>query len=76
MYDWHDEPGVSYEAHAHKDKVTVYIVEGGVLFRFGEAEIPLVAGARFDVPIGQTHTAVVGPDGCTYVVGEMIERDS
>jgi cupin superfamily acireductone dioxygenase involved in methionine salvage len=82
VYDWHNEPGTEYPAHVHKGKVAMYIIHGGLTFRFtekdhtGQNEVPLHFGARFDVPVGKEHTAKVGEDGCTYVVGEMIEGDS
>ncbi len=31
---------------------------------------------RFDVPVGIPHTAKVGPEGCTFIVGEEIKGDS
>jgi hypothetical protein len=34
------------------------------------------AGERFDVPVGISHTAKVGPNGCTYIVGQEIEDDA
>ena len=82
VYDWHDEPGTTYPPHAHKGEVTIYIVQGSVTFHFtepdvhGMQDVPLTFGACFKVPVGREHTATVGPEGCTYVVGEMIEGDS
>lgn len=76
VYDWYDKPDVEYPAHAHKGKVAIYITQGSVTFWFGQEEVVLPAGARFDVPVGVEHVAKVGPDGCTYVVGEMIKGDS
>lgn len=76
VYEWHDRPGTDYPAHKHKDKVTLYIVDGGLsLFINGEA-IELKKGDKFDVPVGKEHTAKVGELGCSYIVGEMIEGDS
>jgi quercetin dioxygenase-like cupin family protein len=76
VYEWYDAPGVEYPAHAHKDRVSMYILSGGLTFWFGSEEKVFKAGERFDVPIGKEHTAKVGSEGCTYVVGEMIEGDS
>lgn len=76
IYEWHDEPGVEYPAHAHKGKVSIYILNGGLTFWFSTEEVTLQQGDRFDVPVGKKHTAKVGPDGCTFLVGEMIEGDS
>lgn len=76
VYDWYDKADTKHLPHSHKDKVTMYIVQGSVTFTFADEEIPLSFGACFDVPVGLEHTAKVGPEGCTYVVGEMIEGDS
>jgi quercetin dioxygenase-like cupin family protein len=77
VFEWEDAPGIAYEEHTHQDRVSMYIVSGGLTFIFEDQEtIVLKQGDRFDVPPGKKHTAVVGPEGCTYVVGEMIEGDS
>lgn len=75
VYEWKDEPGTQYSEHAHKGHVSLYIVSGSVMFR-GDFEKILIAGDRFDVPVGAKHTAIVGPEGCEYIVGEEIEGDS
>ncbi len=76
VYEWHDELGTKYPAHAHKDKVSMYILSGGLTFYFGQEVIELKAGDRFDVPPEKEHSAVVGAEGCDFLVGEMIEGDS
>lgn len=76
IFDWKDEPDTEYPAHEHQGPVTLYIVEGSLTFVFGDETVDLSAGRWYDVPPGVEHTALVGPEGCTYVVGEMIEGDS
>lgn len=76
IYEWHDEPGTEYAAHAHKGKVSLYILNGGLTFWFGDEEVVLREGDRLDVPIGKEHTAKVGDGGCDFLVGEAIEGDS
>ena len=76
VYEWHDEPGVEYRSHSHKGAVAFYILEGSVSFRFRDKEVELKSGNRIDVPVGEEHSARVGSDGCTFLVGEMIEGDS
>ena len=75
MYEWKDEPGAVYPEHAHKGRVCLYIISGSVTFS-GDLNKTLVAGDRFDVPVGSKHSAIVGPEGCEYIVGEEIEGDS
>ncbi len=77
IYEWHDEPGTVYQSHSHKGKVSLFIVNGGLTYKFADKpDLVVSKGERFDVPPGQEHSAFVGPDGCDYVVGEMIEGDS
>jgi quercetin dioxygenase-like cupin family protein len=76
IFEWYDEPGTEYPAHAHKGAVSMYILEGGLTFWFGDEEIVLKEGDRFDAPVGKEHTAKVGSQGCRFLVGEMIEGDS
>ncbi len=76
IYEWHDEAGTIYPLHEHKDTVGMYILAGDLIFQFGDEEIALKEGDRFDVPPGKEHTAIVGKNGCDFLVGEMIEGDS
>ena len=75
IFLWHDDPGKVYEKHAHKGAVSFYIMKGSVTFTSGINK-EVGAGERFDVPIGVEHSAIVGHEGCDWVVGEMIEGDS
>lgn len=78
VYEWKDEAGTIYKDHAHKGKVSIFVVEGGVTFTFSETgETKTInAGERFDVPAGVHHTAIVSKNGCSYIIGEMIDGDS
>jgi mannose-6-phosphate isomerase-like protein (cupin superfamily) len=76
VYRWHDDAGTTYPSHQHQDKVTLYIASGGVEIVFPDRTITLKPGDRLDVPPQTPHTATVGPNGCDYIVGEMVEGDS
>jgi len=76
VYEWTDPAGTEYPKHAHQDKVSMYILTGGLTFWFDDGEVTLSEGDRFDVPPGKNHIAKVGEEGCTFLVGEMIEGDS
>jgi mannose-6-phosphate isomerase-like protein (cupin superfamily) len=76
IYRWSDNSRITYPKHAHKDKVAMFITSGSIEIVFEDKTIKLKIGDRFDVPSESEHTALVGPDGCSYVVGEMIEGDS
>lgn len=75
VYETQDAPGAIYEEHSHEGKVTLFITEG--LFEItllGETKA-LIAGDRVDIPKETPYTALVGPQGCQLVVGEMVEGD-
>jgi len=76
VYEWSDEPGTTYPSHSHKGPVSMYITQGSVVIDIDGNMVELKQGDRFDVPVGKPHAAIVGSEGCSYVVGEMIEGDS
>ncbi len=76
VYEWTDEPNTEYLEHAHKGRVSFYITKGSILMILDGVHTIIRQGDRFDVPIGIPHTAKVGDDGCTFIVGEEIEGDS
>ena len=76
VYEWHDESGTEYPKHAHKGAVSMYILKGSLTFWFGDEEKEVRSGDRFDVPVGKEHLATGGPEGCDFLVGEMIKGDS
>ncbi len=75
IFPWRDEPNAVYPEHSHRGNVSLCILDGSVTFH-GELQKTLTAGDQFDVPGATKHSAVVGPEGCEYVVGEEIEGDS
>ncbi len=76
VYEWEDKPGTTYPAHSHKGKVSMYITDGSITLDIEGKKVELKSGDRFDVPVGKEHSAIVGPDGCSYIVGEMMKGDS
>jgi quercetin dioxygenase-like cupin family protein len=76
IYEWMDAPSTEYPLHHHQDKVSFYILTGSIAFTIDGETTQLTTGNRFDVPVGKKHTAKVGPEGCSFIVGEMIEGDS
>ncbi len=76
VYEWHDTPGKVYPLHEHQNKVAIIVVHGEVAFDFGGEKKVVRKGERFDVPPKTKHTAVVGKDGCDFIVGEVVENDA
>lgn len=76
VYAWFDDPDTIYPLHTHQDKVAMFITRGELTFDFSGEKKHVRAGERFDVPPLTPHTAVVGPEGCGYVVGQMTPDDA
>lgn len=76
VYEWSDGPNIEYPKHSHKGKVSFYVVEGSIVMDVDGVRSTVKKGQRLDVPVGCPHTAKVGTEGCTFVVGEEIEGDS
>lgn len=75
IFEWADAPNTVYEEHEHKGRTAFYILRGAVTFTSG-FDKTFSAGERFDVPPGIKHAAIVGPEGCDWIVAEDIEGDS
>lgn len=76
VYEWQDAPGTVYHEHSHQGKVSLFVTDGSVTFDFEGIKKEVVAGERFDVPVGKKHSAIVGPKGWIVIIGEEIEGDS
>ena len=76
VYEWQDAPGTVYEEHAHAGKVSLMVTDGAATFHIDGNTKEVIAGERFDVPIGVPHSAVVGPQAWIVIVGEEIDGDS
>lgn len=75
VYEWTDAPGTIYDDHCHQGKVVFCVTKGSVTFS-GGIQQTVSAGECIDVPVGVHHTAIVGPEGCEYIVGQEIEGDA
>lgn len=76
VYEWQDAPGTVYPPHFHRGKVSLFVTDGSCTFDIAGVKKMIVAGQRFDVPVGVEHSALVGEDGWIVIVGEEIEDDS
>ncbi len=68
---WHDPPNTFYAEHTHKKDTAHVILQGEMVIEM-QGKLPQVyfSGQRVDVPALLTHSAEIGPEGCTYLVGE------
>lgn len=76
IYEWQDKAGTVYEEHSHQGKVVLLITDGSIDFTINGVTHHLKTGDRMDVSPATLHSAVVGPAGVQYVVGEEIDGDS
>ncbi len=76
VYEHQDPAGTIYPEHCHKGKVSLFVTDGSITFDFSGEKKEIVAPNRFDVPVGVSHSAEVGPQGWIVIVGEVIAGDS
>lgn len=71
IYVREDEGDTAYPPHEHETYTVHIILEGEMTFTGSDGRVRLLRpGDRVDVLPGEQHTAVIGPEGCTYLVGE------
>lgn len=63
-----DSPGREHETHWHATPETLLVVEGGILFAWGEHEARACAGDRLLLPQRVEHRSVAEASGCLYVI--------
>lgn len=76
IYEWQDEAGTVYPEHSHRGKVTICLTDGSITITLAGISSKLVAPTVFEIPVGVPHSAIVGPQGVIYIVGEEFEGDS
>jgi len=76
IYEWQDEAGTVYPGHSHRGRVTICLTDGSITIILAGKGRELVAPSVFEIPSGVPHSAIVGPQGAIYIVGEEFEGDS
>lgn len=69
-YVWEDAPGVFYSDHTHPTTTAHIIVSGEMKLTVNGESKTYYPGDRRDVPAGTIHSALMGPRGCRYLIGE------
>jgi quercetin dioxygenase-like cupin family protein len=67
--EWRDDPGTSYEEHAHPEREVRVVLEGSITFVIAGRKRKLAAGDRIDLAPMEPHSATVGPAGAHYLAG-------
>ncbi|KXJ94022.1 hypothetical protein Micbo1qcDRAFT_231607 [Microdochium bolleyi] len=74
VFTWTDGPNAHYSPHTHRGLTTHLILRGGLTIAYPDDADPrketFSIGHRLDVDAGRRHEVWIGPEGCTYVIGE------
>jgi quercetin dioxygenase-like cupin family protein len=73
IFCYQDRPGANYEPHEHDHDESLWLIEGEMTFGAGGRQWPLASGDRLMLPKGTVHTAVAGPHGAKYLIGQKEE---
>lgn len=71
VYVWDATPGEEDPEHSHEFDTHLVILDGELTLTIDGAERVLKEGNELDIPRNQTHAAVAGERGCSYIVAEM-----
>jgi len=69
-YTWEDGPEVFYPDHTHNKPTAHVILSGEMTLVMNGDSKTYYPGDRCDVPPGVVHSALMGPKGCRYLIGE------
>jgi len=65
-----DSAGMEYPLHKHDTYVEHVILAGEMRLTIEGETCDLKPGDRWGAPAGAMHSAKIGPEGCTYLIGE------
>ena len=69
-YVWQDGPNTIYPDHTHPVETAHIVLQGQVTITTEGETRKYRKGDRCDVPANTVHSAVMGPQGCRYLIGE------
>jgi quercetin dioxygenase-like cupin family protein len=65
-----DAPGTVYDEHSHPTDHVQIILDGAIEIIIGDERRIYQPQERCDLAAGTPHAAIVGAEGCSYLVGE------
>ena len=68
---WRDTPNAHYDEHEHDRDESIWLLAGTIRFGADRRELALAPGDRLMLPAGTRHTADAGPEGATYLIGQL-----
>lgn len=69
-YVWEDVANARYPDHAHRVETAHIILSGEMTLTMAGETRTYRAGERCDVLADAVHSAIMGPRGCRYIIGE------
>ncbi len=69
-YVWEDGPHACYGNHTHATDTAHIILTGEMTVSMNGKTNTYRVGERCDVPANAVHSAIMGPCGCRYLIGE------
>ena len=69
-YVWEDTPHARYPEHTHRRETAHVILSGELTLTMNGESKTYRTGERCDVPANAVHSALIGPHGCRYLIGE------
>ena len=69
-YVWEDGPNARYGNHTHDMETAHIILQGAMTLTMNGESKTYSPGDRCDVPANAVHSALMGPQGCRYLIGE------
>lgn len=74
VYVWNDEPNKIFEEHSHNWDTKLYILSGEMRLKLLNSgridDYKLKIGDEKEIFQNQIHSAIIGIDGCKYIVAE------
>jgi len=67
---WRDPADRSYDAHSHPCDESLWVVRGRIALRVDGRDYVLGPGDRLELPGGTRHSALAGPEGAHYLIGQ------
>jgi len=70
IYVWEDGPNTRYPDHTHRVETAHIVLSGEMTLLMDGISKTYRVGDRCDVPAKAVHSALMGPQGCRYLIGE------
>jgi quercetin dioxygenase-like cupin family protein len=70
VFAWQDAPAAAYTAHHHDHDESIWVVAGELTFGIAGHDWRLGPGDRLMLPARTVHTALGGPAGASYLIGQ------